>query len=247
MQGLITLDFGNTNPHAGFFQKKLGTWNLIKVAPLNELLFCLSELNMTPHNTSFVLCEVKARVELIQDLENKGFLLTRVKDYWRGQKFAGMSVDYAKSLGEDRLIEAYHTFKHLRCPVLLINAGTFVTMDVVTQAGFLGGYIIPGIKAYLETYQNGEQLKNIPQSPPLSHKLPQNTSDAIGGSYGAFFALAKRLMSEHRIEKIVLTGGSHSLWKTFFEEEKLSLLVEVHEHLIHLALHYWMTTQIEPL
>ena len=247
MQGLITLDFGNSHPHAGLFQKNQNNWELIKVVPLNELPIYLGQLGMKADNTSVVLCEVKSREDEISKLQEQGFLVTRVKDYWRGIKFAGMPVNYARTLGEDRLIEAYYCFKKDKVPTLLIDAGTFVTMDIVTENGFLGGYIIPGTQNYFEIYGKGEQLKSIPLSLSFTHALPATTAEAITESYSAFAALAKKLMMEHKIQKIILTGGLTSLWEGFFQDAKDSLVVEGHPHLIHWALQYWMTTQIEPL
>ena len=247
MQGLITLDFGNTNPHAGLFQKSQGKWDLIKVVSLNELPIYLDQLQMNANNSSVVLCEVRSREDEIQKLQEQGFLVTRVKDYWRGTKFAGMPVNYAKTLGEDRLIEAYYCYKKDKVPTLLIDAGTFVTMDVVTENGFMGGYIIPGTHHYFETYGKGEQLKDVPLSLSFSHGLPNDTAQAITESYTAFAALAKKLLDTHKIQKIILTGGLTSLWEGFFQDEKNRLVVEGHPHLIHWALQNWMTTQIEPL
>jgi pantothenate kinase type III len=247
MQGLITLDLGNTNPHAGLFQKHLDGWSLIKVTPLTDLQLYLSQLKMNPHNSSIVVCEVKSRQDFLESLVEQGFIMTKVKDYWRGERFAGMPVNYAKTLGEDRLMEAFYSFKHHQSSVLLINAGTFVTMDVITPQGFLGGYIIPGTQAYFEAYQKGEKLQEVLPSTSIGQSLPQTTSDAISHSYSAFVALAKTLINNHQIEKILLSGGSASLWGQFFEKEKSSLVVEYNEHLIHWALLYWMTTQIEPL
>jgi pantothenate kinase type III len=247
MQGLITLDFGNSNPHAGLFQKTAGTWNLIKTVPLSELPIYLTQLEMNANNSSVVLCEVKSREDEIQKLQEQGFLVTRVKDYWRGTKFAGMPVHYAKTLGEDRLIEAFYCYKTHKVPTLLIDAGTFVTMDVVTETGLQGGYIIPGTKAYFESYGKGEQLKDVSLNLSFTHSLPHETAQAITESYSAFAALAKKLMTEHKIQKIVLTGGSTSLWQEFLKEDNQSAVVEGNPHLIHWALQYWMTTQIEPL
>jgi type III pantothenate kinase len=247
MQGLITLDFGNTNPHAGLFQKAQDEWKLIKVVPHSELPIYLDQLGMTPGNTSVVLCEVKSREEEITKLQEQGFLVTRVRDYWRGSKFAGMPVDYANTLGEDRLIEAFYCYKKHKIPTLLIDAGTFVTIDVVNEKGFLGGFIIPGIESYFKTYENGEQLKEVTLTMNFSHTLPKNTAQAITESYTAFAALAKKHAKENRIEKIILTGGQTALWEGFFQDAKESLVVEGHPNLIHWALQYWMTTQIEPL
>ena len=247
MQGLITLDFGNSNPHAGIFEKNNGAWSLLKVTPLTELPIFLNQLGMNAHNSSVVLCEVKSREEEITKLQEQGFLVTRLKHYWRGAKFAGMPVNYAKTLGEDRLIEAFYCYKKETLPTLLIDAGTFVTMDIISSDGFRGGYIIPGLDAYFSSYNKGEQLKSVPLTMHFTHALPTETAQAITESYSAFAALAKSLVTKHHIKKIILTGGLTSLWETFLHEPHQGLVVEGHPHLIHWALQYWMTTQIEQL
>ncbi len=247
MQGLVTLDFGNTNPHAGLFQKAQGAWTLVTVAPLAELALSLAQLGMSAHDTSVVVCEVRAREDAIAKLQELGFLVTRLKDYWRGTRFAGMPVNYAPTLGEDRLIEAFYAYKKERIPQLVIDAGTFVTMDVVTENGFEGGYIIPGLRAYFETFGRGEQLRAVALDERLPSTLPRETAGAMAGSYTAFAALAKKLVREHNLKKIVLTGGQRTLWEGFFRDGDHGSVVESHPHLIHWALHFWMTTQIEPL
>jgi pantothenate kinase type III len=247
MQGLVTLDFGNTNPSAGLFQKNQGQWNLIKIVPLAELSLFLTQLQMNANNTSVVVSEVKPREEEITKLQEQGFLVTRVRDYWRGIKFAGMPVHYAQTLGEDRLITAFYVFKKDKTPTLLIDAGTFVTMDVVTQNGFEGGYIVPGISSYFKSFADGELLKDVPLAPNFENKLPQETAQALINGYQAFAALAKEMIQKHSLKKLILTGGSGELWKDFFENLSSDVVVENQANLVHLALHYWMTTQIEPL
>lgn len=247
MQGLITLDFGNSNPHAGLFQKHGDKWDLVKVVPWKEIQIYLPQLGMNSDNTSIVLSEVKAREEELQPLLEQGYLLTRVKDYWRGTRFAGMPVNYAKTLGEDRLIEAFYCYKKDKIPTLLIDAGTFVTMDVVNEGGFQGGYIIPGTEAYFRTYQKGELLKDVHLNLNFKHELPHETADAMVESYSAFAALAQELVKKHQLKKIILTGGLTNLWEGFFRSTQGELLVEGHPHLVHWALQYWFTTQIELL
>lgn len=247
MQGLVTLDFGNTNPHAGIFQKNLEKWQLVKVTPLEELQIYLNQLGMNASNTSIVLCEVKAREEKLWPLLEQGFLLTRLKDYWRGVKFAGMPVQYATTLGQDRLIAAYYAYKHEQIPTLIIDAGTYVTMDVVNEMGLRGGYIIPGLKAYYSSFQFGEQLKQISLDLKMTDEIPTETDLAMGQSYLAFVALAKKLINDYQIKRIIISGGQMNLWDQFFDREEQALVVERHPHLLHWALQYWFTTQIEPL
>lgn len=247
MQGIVTLDFGNSNPHAGLFSRKGNEFELIKVVPFSELPTVLAQVGMTPDNTSLVLCEVKPREKELTPILEKGYLLTRVKEYWRGKKFAGMPVSYAETLGEDRLIEAFCAYKKDKTPTLIIDAGTYVTMDVVTEKGFLGGYIIPNLKTYLETFKKGEQLKKVSLEEELSPDLPRETKSAMSRGYTAFGALANNLIEQHGIPKVLLTGGEGASWQGFFDDARPSLVVENNPHLIHSSLAYWFTTQIEPL
>jgi type III pantothenate kinase len=243
MQGLITLDFGNSHPHAGLFLKNKDGWNLELVSPLDQLNSNLKKLGLSPHNASMVVCEVKAREEFLNPLIDEGFVLTRVKNYWKGQRFAGMPVNYASTLGEDRLIEAFYLYKKEKCNVLNIDAGTFLTMDVITLEGFQGGYIAPGIKTYFNAYENGERLKSIEVNALFEDTLPKETTKAISESYGAFASHAKELVRKHEIQKIFISGGDSLYWKDALKD----LDVTVEPHLIHSSLHYWMTTQIELL
>lgn len=247
MQGLVTLDFGNTNPHAGLFKKVQGDWELLKVVTLAALDEELHSLQMNSGNTTMVLSEVKPRDDEIKKLQEQGYLITRVKDYWRGTKFAGMPVHYANTLGEDRLIEAFYAYKKIKRNTLIINSGTFVTMDVVTSEGFQGGYIIPGIESYLEFYKKGEQLKHVPLEGAVKNELPHLTADAMRDSYSAFGALAKNLQKNFDIETILLTGGTYKLWEEILDFPSSGAVEDKVPHLIHSALHYWMTTQIEIL
>ena len=143
------------------------------------------------------------------------------------------------------LNEAFKGFTEI--PTLIIDAGTFVTMDVVSRTGFNGGYIIPGSKIYFETFRHGEQLRDVQWALTPDEELPSNTSEAIGAGYTAFVALAQNIVKTHTIEKILLTGGDMNNWRDFFQLIGMGDIVEEHPHLLHWGLHYWMTTQIEQL
>jgi pantothenate kinase type III len=243
MQGLITIDFGNTRPNCGLFVKSKSGWELKKRVLWDDLRPELSTFGLNPTNTSSVLCEVHPREnELLAHFE-EGFLLTRIKDYWRGERFAGMPVHYAKTLGEDRLIFAHYAYKTEKCSTLLIDAGTFTTIDLVTKHGFQGGYIVPGETEYFASFARGEQLKDVSLQTEISADLPQTTLSAMARSYGAFGELVKSLVKKHQIERILITGGAGQYWS-----DLLSDLPQVRPEpdALHWAIHHWFTTQIEP-
>lgn len=247
MQGLITLDFGNTHATAGIFSLDKNNSTLIKKVPLTELKIFLPQLGLSAHNTQIVLSDVKPREEELQPLIEEGYLLTRVKDYWRGKKFHGMNVNYADTLGEDRLITAFYAFKKFKTNTLVIDAGTFVTIDVVTTNGFEGGFIVPGAESYFEAYQKGENLRKFDLKVKPSSGIPHDTQTAMVGSYSAFAAMVRELIREHQIQKVLITGGASAYWENLLSDLGPPSVVETHPDLIHSALLYWMTTQIEPL
>jgi pantothenate kinase type III len=247
MQGLVTLDLGNTHPHAGIFLRDGKSWDLLEVVPLAGLQAALKARGLNPGNSSLVAAQVKPWDELIHPLLQEGYLITWVRDYWRGQRFAGMPVNYAQTLGEDRLISAWYLYRQKEIPCLLLDAGTFLTMDVVTETGFMGGFIVPGLTTYFASFRGAFQLKDYDLQADVSGGLPGASSEAMARGYTAFGALARELLQEHNIRKLMLTGGGSDYWQLFFRSEAPSLVVETRPHLIHSALLHWMTTQIEPL
>lgn len=244
IHSLISLDFGNSNPHAGFF-KKTNKWELLEVVPLSDLNARAEHYGVSPHNAQLVLSQVKPYDEDLFELQSQGYLLTRVRDYWRGERFAGMPVHYAKTLGEDRLIAAFWVYKTIRRPSLVIDAGTYLTMDVVTNEGFQGGYIIPSHGKYLEAFNSGENLKEVPLTESLNFKLPDNTMEAMSASYQAFTALAEKLIKQYGLETVIISGGKDSLWKEWAKTQDKQIMIV--PHIIHQSLIYWMTTQVELL
>lgn len=242
---LISLDFGNSNPHAGLFTKASDKWELLEVVPLKELNDKAALYEISPHNAQLVLSEVKEYESELFDLQSQGYLLTRVKDYWRGERFAGMPVHYSKTLGEDRLISAFWCYKKIKKPTLIIDAGTYLTMDVVTLQGFIGGYIIPSHEKYLANFGDGQNLKDVPLNETLDFNLPQNTHDAMSSGYQAFCALAEKLIRDHQLETIIISGGKEKLWKKWAESQNIQVILN--PHLVHESLIYWMTTQVELL
>jgi hypothetical protein len=94
MQGIITLDLGNSNPHAGCFIKQENQWVLARVVPFLKLQDSLDELNLNSNNTQFVISEVKSYDSELAQYIKQGYLITRIKDYWRGFKLRNTEPKY---------------------------------------------------------------------------------------------------------------------------------------------------------
>jgi len=142
---------------------------------------------------------VNAKVsQLLQDLENWIDLSTLID-----------KSQYYETMGIDRIV-ALETVRN----AVVIDAGSAITVDVVRDGIFEGGFIYPGINAMQECY------KNI--SPALAYTfnlevnldtLPKNSQDAI--SYGFCKTLSLEVLS-HKLP-IILTGGDGELLQTLFQ------------------------------
>ena len=116
---------------------------------------------------------------------------------------------YYESMGIDRIFscEAIESG-------VVVDGGSAITVDIVKNGNFMGGFIYPGVNAMRETY------KKI--SPALDYSfnfdleldiMPKNSQDAI--SYGFLKTLFTEVSSYDM--PIILTGGDASLLQKVFK------------------------------
>jgi len=134
-----------------------------------------------------------------------------------GQIPLKMDVDSPEKVGIDRLLAALAA-RRLRgnSPILVVDAGTAITIDVVQNRTFCGGAILPGLPTQAKTY------------PKMSPKLPliqfarefvmepaspgRNTKDAIynglyWGTIGTIRLFYEMFFPKKRNVQLFLTGG----------------------------------------
>lgn len=116
--------------------------------------------------------------------------------------------NYYATMGIDRIV----ALEAISCGVI-VDAGSAITVDVIDDGVFLGGFIFAGVRAMSACYRS--------ISPALSYdfnfdldldKLPKNSQDAI--SYGYLKPFYSEVMAFNL--PIILTGGdAHRLKKLF--------------------------------
>ena len=120
---------------------------------------------------------------------------------------------YYATMGKDRIF-AVEAVVH----GIIVDAGSAITVDVVRNGVFEGGFIYPGVMAMQKTYTN--------ISPALAYsfnfelnldKMPKNSQDAI--SYGFLKTLQSEVLS-HKLP-VVLTGGDARELQKIFPESQL--------------------------
>ncbi|MEN4052305.1 type III pantothenate kinase [Sulfurimonas sp. NWX79] len=120
---------------------------------------------------------------------------------------------YYETMGVDRIfaIEAVENG-------IIIDAGSAITVDVVHNGAFEGGFIYPGLKAIELAYKNISPVLETTINFELDMScLPKNTHNAI--SYAYLKPLRDEVLS-HNLP-IILTGGDASQLKKIFPEAKV--------------------------
>ena len=130
----------------------------------------------------------------------------------------GITIDYPKpqSIGGDRLANAAAVTELYGCPAVIVDFGTAVTFDVVSEGRrYIGGVIAPGLEAMTSYFYQRTALL-----PKLSLKEPHRAvgkstveamrSGAIFGYRGLVGEILARIKEEQfprRKVAVVATGG----------------------------------------
>lgn len=120
---------------------------------------------------------------------------------------------YYETMGVDRMVAAEAIENGV-----IIDAGSAVTVDVVKEGRFEGGFIYPGANAMRNTYKNISTALDYPFNFELDlNVLPKNSTDAI--SYGYLKTLFSEVSSYNM--NIILTGGDANKFAKIFPNAKI--------------------------
>ncbi len=107
---------------------------------------------------------------------------------------------------------------------IFIDSGSAITVDIVRNGIHQGGFILPGIKAYLEAYKMISPALDIELNRGCSLKsLPSTTKDSV--SYG-IIASIKTVIDSHKTDlPLYFTGGDGEWLSSFFPNSKFDELL----------------------
>lgn len=100
---------------------------------------------------------------------------------------------------------------------MIVDAGSAITVDIMSGGMHLGGFILPGLSAYQKAYAmiSPRLDKTINPSVELD-VLPQKTSDAL--SYGTIKSIVTILDISCKDKKIFFLGGDGKFFSIFFKK-----------------------------
>ncbi|MDD5405587.1 MAG: type III pantothenate kinase [Sulfurovaceae bacterium] len=102
---------------------------------------------------------------------------------------------------------------------IFVDAGSAITVDIVKNGIYQGGFILPGIKAYLEAYKSISPALDIELNREYKPEyLPTTTKDSV--SYG-IIASIKTVIDRHKTNlSLYFTGGDGKWLSSFFPDSK---------------------------
>ncbi|MEI8292508.1 MAG: type III pantothenate kinase [bacterium] len=134
----------------------------------------------------------------------------------------GVGIDYPspRSIGADRLANAAACAALHGFPGIVVDFGTAVTFDVISQAGdYIGGVIAPGLNAMTSyLHDRTALLPNLKLREPVG-TVGRSTRDAmLSGAVHGYRGLVKEILAQIRSEAfpqkrpcIIATGGDAEL------------------------------------
>ena len=98
---------------------------------------------------------------------------------------------------------------------MIVDAGSAITVDIMSSGVHLGGFILPGLEAYAKAYRSISPRLDMPINPSIAlDALPQRTNDAI--SYGVVKPLILMLEATCKDKRIFFTGGVGKFFSKYF-------------------------------
>ena len=246
----IAVDIGNTRLKCGFFAPSYREGNALKVWNL-PLPSKEGELEPSFFRDLLVWEEEVITWRIAQTGSfswqqlKKAILNIRPQDKFRTVTHKRIpykfNVDSPEMVGIDRLLAAFAaTMKYDTVPILIVDVGSAITIDIFSNWTFYGGAILPGLTAMLETYPKiSEKLPLVPIPDSALETRPiypgKNTKDAIlnglyWGTIGAIRQFYEALRKYNA--PLVLTGGGANYLFPGLSQEMPEQQIKRHEHLV---------------
>jgi len=144
---------------------------------------------------------------------------TKARVLWLDWKLKlGVAIEYPnpQSIGADRLANATAVAEFYGCPAIVVDFGTAVTFDVVSERrSYIGGVIAPGLEAMTNfLYQRTALLPRLSLREP-HRAVGKSTVEAMrSGAVFGYRGLVREILAQIRAEQfsrkkvvVVATGG----------------------------------------
>ncbi len=213
---MTLVDIGNTYTHFALCRNKV----MVRTFKVSTQRITLKNLKKLKLEEPIVICSVVPAL-------NKIFPLLKKRVYFVGKDILVplRCLYHPQEVGQDRLVVAFAARRLYKGARLIIDFGTAITLDFLSEDGaYLGGFILPGIGSSLRAYAQCALLPKKITLKKIKVLIPKNTQQSIlGGIREGFLAMLNSLVQRYRRrlrlskkEKVILTGGDVDFLKEGF-------------------------------
>ncbi len=240
----LAIDIGNTAVKAGIFDGDELLWTGMLQGPLPE---AIEQLPYNQELRRVIFCSVKTDEEELKAALGQRFEVW-VLDHELPLPFE-VRYETPQTLGRDRLAAVAGAMALMpQTDCLVIDAGTCITMDVLSREGvFLGGNISPGVRMRLAAmHAFTARLPSIePDWTPWQPLLGNSTRRAMqqGAVWGALLEVQGAIDAFRKrwpTMQVLITGGDAA-----FFVENLKTKIFAHPNLVLIGLNKILTYNVE--
>jgi type III pantothenate kinase len=236
---LLVMDIGNTNIAIGVFsgfggfsesgasgdgdEELIGHWRFSSHGRTGDEAGLLLESLLDSHGfdkaliSGAILCSVVPRLEEVWYEAVSRYVGQRplivAHDIDLGIK---VDIDNPGEAGADRLANAVAASEKFGCPVIAVDLGTAINLDVVSAGGaYIGGAIAPGLAVSMDTlFSRTAKLPQVALHAP-ERVIGRNTINAVQsgiiyGYAGLVDALVEGMFAELGVKTPVVATGGHA-------------------------------------
>lgn len=224
---LLVFDVGNTNTVMGIYDGEtlVGHWRLTsrkrtadEVGVMIQGMLSAFGIDMKAVDGAIFGSVVPPLDEMIREGVRKYIGIEPVRVTSKLDLGIEIKMKNPTGIGADRLINSVAGAKKYGAPLVIVDLGTAITFDVVSQeVAYLGGVIAPGMELAMESlFSRTAKLPQIELSAP-DHVIGGNTVEAIQsgviyGTVGMTDKIIKGIFKEIGGPcRVVATGGHATL------------------------------------
>jgi len=223
---VIAIDIGNTNIVIGVFKgKKLAkTLRLPTDSKRSKsyykptlVKFIKKECTRSKIEGVIISSVVPKTLKAVKEVLSSGCSLKPVVLGENAKVPIKNSYNKPHQVGQDRLINAFAALKiYNKKPLIIVDFGTAVTLDVVSGRGaYLGGVIVPGVELSIENLtRRAALLPKIPFRRPKNVLGKSTVESMLSGIFYGYAALCdgviEKLKKTLRKRALVIATGGHA-------------------------------------
>ena len=227
-ENLLVIDVGNTNTVLGVFEGKdlRAQWRLKtdksqtadEYGILTRNLFMLDGIQAEQIKDIMAASVVPTLNGVLEEMARKYFHLKPL--FLTPGTRTGMAIHYdnPQEVGADRIADAVAAFEKYGGPCIVLDFGTAITFDVVSEKGeYLGGAIAPGLGISADAlFEHAAKLPRVeirePQRVIGTNTVASMQSGLFYGAVGLVDGILDRLCQVlGKKTTVVATGGQVSL------------------------------------